>query len=237
MPTPPAAPIVWITRDESPGGPLSRAIIAEGLAALLEPVIERCIVADLSREIAALRDCDWLVLTSPFAISALAPLRPRCRIAVVGESSRALAQSFGLRPALIGEDGTGESLWLSLRQHIKPGERILYPRSAQAELPDLPPAALHAPVLYETRRRGFDPEVALRCDIAAIASPSAARAIAWLKHMPPMASIGPTTTRALRTLGISPRLESPEQTFPAFAKAIAAAVIEQQASLAPAPSA
>ena len=80
--------------------------------------------------------------------------------------------------------------------------------------------ALVSPVVYETNRRAYRREVALACDAIAVASPSAARAIEPIEK--PCASIGPTTSAALRELGIEPWVEAKSRSFESLAEAIAA---------------
>ena len=63
--------IVWVTRDESADGPLCAALRARGLEVLLEPVLERRIVADPAELVRGLGSDDWLILTSVYAIEAV----------------------------------------------------------------------------------------------------------------------------------------------------------------------
>lgn len=213
---------VWVTRDEPLDGPLCTALIQQGLEPVLEPVVRRCIIADLSDQIAQLDVDDWLVLTSPFAIETIDPSCVRCRVAVVGEASRKLAQSRGLRVERTSPDQTGRGLFDSLNADPAGARHVLYPRSSKAAPPDCPSIPIDAPVLYETSQIPFDQTVAQRTDVVILTSPSAAQAVASISPLPPIASIGPTTTSALRARGIDPWLESPEPNFPDLAAAIAA---------------
>lgn len=216
---------VWVTREEPADGPLCAALREHGLTAVLEPVIERCVVAEPAELLRELGPGDWLVLTSPFAIYAADCRAARVpNVAVVGEPSRQLAESLGLRVALVSPEPTGRSLWRTLRQRVS-GARVCYPRSSQAPMPEgWPGVRLSAPILYETRERSFDRSVVGRVDVIAVASPSAVKAVG--RQELPFASIGPTTTAALRRLGLEPWVEARPPSLPALAKAIAAAAGE-----------
>ncbi len=212
---------VWVTRDETEDGPLSTALRERGVAVLLEPVVERRTVADPAALISGLRPDDWLVLTSPYAIDAVAavPAARTPQVAVVGESSRAMAEAAGLRVALVAASGLGSTLFEQLRQTVSTGV-VCYPRSAKARPPEPWPAIeLRTPVLYDTTPRDFERSVAQRVALAAVASPSAVKALGDLDV--PLASIGKTTTAAIRATGREPVTESPYPTFENLAQAIA----------------
>jgi uroporphyrinogen-III synthase len=213
--------IVWVTRDESDDGPLSAALRARGLTVLLEPVLERHIVAqpaDLLRDLGA---DDWLVLTSVYAIEAVAqvPEAGVPQVAVVGDSSRRTAEKHGLRVALVSEDGHGETLFAKLRETVHSGI-VCYPRSAQAEPQQpWPGIELRAPILYDTVPRIFDRDVARKVAIAAVTSPSAVEALGDIDI--PLASIGRTTSEAVRCRGREPAVEASYPSFEHLAAAIA----------------
>jgi uroporphyrinogen-III synthase len=212
---------VWVTRDEGPTGPLSRALASRGLQPVNEPVMVRRVVGEPIAWLPSLRPADWLVLTSPFAIDALTGFQVPCQVAVVGEASRAAAEARGLRIGLVGADGTGEGLWHRLRQAVSSGV-ILYPRSERAEVPaPWAEVRIEAPVLYTTSARDFDRSVAGRVAVAALASASAADAMRALAPRPRLATNGRSTTRVLVRLGLEPWLESPAPTLDALAAAIA----------------
>ena len=214
---------VWVTRDEPSDGPLCSALIRQGLEPVLEPVLRRRIIADLSDQIAQLDVDDWLVLTSPFAIEAIDPKAVRCRVAVVGGASQKLAESRGLRVERTSPDQTACGLFESLDADPARARRILYPRSSKATPPSCTSIHVDSPVLYETVQIPFDQTVAHQTDAVILTSPPAAQAVASISQLPPCASIGPTTPAALRARGIEPWLESPEPNFPQIATAVAAA--------------
>jgi uroporphyrinogen-III synthase len=200
---------------------LGAALLACGLDPVWEPVIERRIVGDPAARLASLNAADWLVLTSPYAIGALPPGPWPCRVAVVGEASRRAALSRGLRVELVSESGRAEGLWRALREVVSSG-LVLYPRSDLAEPPEpWADVRIEAPVLYRTAPRAFDAGVAATVCAAAVASASAARAIAGTAALPPLGSIGGATTASLIAAGLKPWREAPTPSFGALARAIA----------------
>ncbi len=211
---------VWVTRDEANNGPLTSALRACGLEAVLEPVLSRRVLDDAAEAISRLGPDDWLVLTSPYAIAAVAAAPARVpRLAVVAEPSRRAAKDRGFRVELVSREGTGESLFAELKAIATHGT-VCYPRSARVP----PPRAwagvnLVSPVLYETVARSFDRSITDRVDVAAVASASAVEAIGRVDL--PFASIGPPTSAALRKLGIEPWVEAPQRSFESLAAAIA----------------
>ena len=211
---------IWVTRDEEPGGSLSSALLAAGLEPVLEPVIARKAVDDCRAVLQQLTADDWLVLTSRFAIEAVAPEPARVpRVAVVGERSRQAAEDRGLRVELVAQGGR-DTLWPQLRARAH-GGTLCYPRSSEAPAPrGWPGVTVISPVLYETFPRPFDRGVIERVDVVTVASPSAVSAIGALEL--PFASIGPTTSEALRRLRVEPWVEAAERSFESLAAAIAA---------------
>ena len=214
---------IWVTRDEPPDGPLGAALRALGLEVVHEPVIARNALTDARQEIARLGPDDWLVLTSVYAIESVAGDVARVpKIAVVSESSRSAAEARGFHVALVSKRGTAKSLFseLSLAAH---GATVCYPRSSQAEQPEVGPGITFvSPVLYETIARPYRKSVVDEVEIVTVTSASAVRAIGVLTL--PFASIGPSTTAALGEIGLEPWVESPQPNFDSLAKAIAAQV-------------
>lgn len=210
----------WVTRDEPPDGPLGAALRATGLEVVHEPVIARNALTDARQEIARLGPDDWLVLTSVYAIESVAADVARVpQIAVVSESSRSAAEARGFHVALVSKGGTAKSLFSELcAAH---GATVCYPRSSQAELPEVGPGITFvSPVLYETIARPYRKSVVDEVEIITVTSASAVRAIGVLTL--PFASIGPSTTAALGEIGITPWVESPQPHFDSLAQAIAA---------------
>jgi uroporphyrinogen-III synthase len=211
---------VWVTRDEAAEGPLSTALRDAGLEPVLEPVVARRALGDARDEIAGVGPDDWLVLTSVFAVEAVAVEPARVpRVAVVGAATRRAALTLNLRVELVGADGTAAGLFGQLAECAE-GTTVLYPRSSLAKVPQLPAGIrVVSPVLYETTPRVWRRNVVDEVDVVAVASPSAVRAVGSVDL--PFASIGPATTAALREAGLEPWVEAAEPSFEALARAIA----------------
>lgn len=216
---------VWATRDEPADGPLCGALRRAGLEPVCLPVVRRRVVADLSADVRSLGPDDWLVLASPYAIEALGWIEIGARVAVVGESSRHAAEHAGMRVALTSPDGTGAALWDAVAASIGRARRVLYPRSSLSSPPGtVGGVVVESPVLYRTEPIKVEPAAVRGLTIAALASPSAAREVVRIAPSVRGASIGPTTSAALRGAGIEPWVEAPTSSFDALAGAIAGAV-------------
>lgn len=181
-------------------------------------VVEPVPGVDLAREVE--RSPDWLCITSSNALPAVEPCAARWSdvpCAVVGRRSTERLRSLGFRVAVTGR--TALQLAAELVPRLTPGTLVLWPRGALAV--DLGArlsaagALVRDPVVYTTRPR---PGVELPpAEALFLASPSAARALAGLKHaLPPaLLAIGATTARAVLELGLAPpaslhTLERPE---------------------------
>lgn len=212
---------VWVTRDEPPDGPLSTALLGAGLEVHHEPVLKRAVLTDAYKEIAALTADDWLVLTSVFAVHAVAGAPARVpQVAVIGQASRRAAEARGFRVALISPGGGASSLFRELFGRALPAT-VCYPRSSEARIPHVPVGVrLVCPVLYETVPRPFRRSLLQEVEIVAVTSPSAVRAVGPVDLR--FASIGPTTSAALRDIGAAPWVEAPQPSFESLAAAIAA---------------
>ena len=212
---------IWVTRDETPGGPLSAALAAVGLTVVCEPVLQRRVINDAAETISRLSPDDWLVLTSVYAAEAVRADRARIpRVAVVGEASRRVSKARGFRVEHVSAGGDGKSLLGELRARVNRG-KVCYPRSSLAEPPE-PWAGVEllSPVLYVTSGRTYDRSVLDRVDVVSVASPSAVEVIGALER--PFASIGPSTSAAVRKTGIEPWVEAPHRSFESLAQVIAA---------------
>lgn len=214
---------VWVTRDEPADGPLSTALRAAGLEVVNEPVITRRVINDARDEILSLGENDWLVLTSAFAVKAVhQPDTAVFKLAVVGLATKQAAEDAGWAVDFVSVGGDATSLFAELAPRAA-SRTICYPRSSQAIPPTLSDdITLLCPVAYETAPREYRTEVVDEVDVIAVASPSAVRGVlAAGKVNKPFASIGATTSAALRELGVEPWVEAPEKSFASLARAIA----------------
>lgn len=209
----------------------------------------------LDRALAELDTFAWLVVTSAHAVAALtahpawrcAGLRPR--IAAVGSGTAARLREAGVTVDIVGYGAGGAALASTLidaeREGLR-GARILWPRSDQA-LPDLAArledagARVAAPVAYRTLPArpdsiGWFAEALQQGGVDAVAflSPSAAFGLASaleagelgrLRGHATVASLGPTTSAALRSLGAPPQVESPHPDPVALAGALQSRIV------------
>ena len=216
---------IWVTRDEPPDGPLSTALHDAGLTPVHEPVVNRRVIDDAVDLISQLSPDDWLVLTSPYAVESVAVEPARIpKVAVVGESSANAARALGFRVELVSEGKDANSLFDELKRQVTSG-KVCYPRSSLVRPRNAwADVELMNPILYITIPREFDASVLDCVDIIVVTSPSAVTALysAKLKldaHR--FASIGPTTSTALRQINLEPWLEAPDRSFDSLAEAIA----------------
>ena len=197
------------------------------------------------------KDVDWILFTSQNAVrflflracelSHVQPVQPpRPKIAAVGVATAQAARNLDLRVDYVAQTQTGESLAAELRDQLA-GKRVLLPRSDRVDdrLPDAlreAGAQVKEVVAYRTLRpESLDAEIlgALRkAEIAAIvfASPSAYHSLetfvppaelAALSERVQFATIGSTTTRALREAGARVAIEANDSSSAGLADAIA----------------
>jgi uroporphyrinogen-III synthase len=142
---------------------------------------------------------DWVILTSRHGVERLlarleGPLPP---VAAIGPSTAEALRNGGIEPALVASRSTQEGL---LEELPRPAGRVLFAGAEGAR--DLLLRELDADFvpLYRTieLRPGSFPDA----DLAVIASPSAARALAALDLEMACVSIGPVTTAEARRKGL-----------------------------------
>ncbi len=228
---------VIVTRDESDDGPLATALRAAGLEPVVIPVI-RCIASNSARAAADLEGYDWAIWTSAAAVRTVAPAPGPAKHASVGPRTTAALAEYGVRAAIEGTRG-GAELAERCALEIPAGSRVVYPRSERAGT-DLTETLRNAglsvddPVAYRIEplhppdlHKEFDAGVGA----VAFASPSAVEAFAENLGNDAgrvsdslVASIGPTTTRALTARLRSPDVVAAEPTFESLADAIRRAI-------------
>ena len=219
-------------------------------AVRIEPPVDS---APLVSAIASLHRFDWIVFASAHAVAAVRELLPpggqdalaKIRVAAVGTATAAAAERAGWRvdrvPADFGAAGLLEGFKIS---GDAAGARILLPGSTLGR-PELAEGlrALGATVKRVEAYRAVPGELdgkACRAQLAAhevnviaFTSPSAVEAVAralgvgnlsTLLRGVLLASIGPTTTRALRELGLNPAVEAKPSTLDGLVSALVAQV-------------
>lgn len=243
---------VLVTRDEEPGGPMSRSLAALGARTINLPLVRHVAPADTAPLHAAARTLfhfDWLVFTSARGVSGLMSVLPDLgmswpgvapKVGCVGASTAAEVERWGLVVDCLARNAGSEGLLDELRTlSIPAGARVLYPRAEDAR-PTLA-AGLRAMGLDVTEVVAYRSETSaalaeLRAALSKpslkavmFCSPSATHTLAGLEpderrrlaEQFVVASMGPTTTDALRALGVVPRVEASERTFEGFARALA----------------
>jgi len=219
-------------------------------AVRIEPPVD---AAPLASAIAGLQRFDWIVFASAHAVAAVRELLPaggsdalaKIRVAAVGTATAAAAESAGWRvdrvPADFGAAGLLEGFKIS---GDAAGARILLPGSALGR-PELAEGlrALGATVKRVEAYCAVPAELdgqACRSQLAAgdvdavaFTSPSAVQAVARALGVSRitaelrgvlLVSIGPTTTRALRDLGLAPAAEAKPSTLDGLVSALVAHV-------------
>ena len=232
---------VVVTRATSQSKGLVESLAALGAEVIELPLIEIVPSADndivLARELAAVDEYDWLIITSPNGAACVcaqhADAPRRCRIAVVGRATATALAPFApvdfvpVRPNAAG---------LVAEFAIEPIGRALL---VQGDL--APPLVadhlidhgwdVRRVVAYSTVAARPDPSVvtaAAEADAITFLSSSAVRAFAdvvGIDHLPPVVvSIGPSTTWTLRELGVTKVRQSATSTLSALVKTVSVAL-------------
>jgi uroporphyrinogen-III synthase len=136
---------------------------------------------------------DWLVLTSATGASELRTrARGRARrIAAIGSATAGAWGEVDLIPRISSQEGL-------LAELPRPAGRVLF-AGAEGARPLLADE-LGADVVVLYRTTALSPRI--EGDLAVVASPSAARALAGLNPAIPVVTIGPETTAAARSVGL-----------------------------------
>jgi uroporphyrinogen III methyltransferase / synthase len=187
---------ILLTRARESSGALASRLREEGFE-----VVERPLVRIEPIEGPSIRAdaYDWVVLTSRIAVDRLfrrldGPLR---RVAVIGPGTAEALRQRGIEPALIAAESTQEGL---LAELPRPAGRVLFAGAEGAR--DLLVRELAADFVPLYRTVEDAPETLPEVDLAVLASPSAARALASVRTDLPCVSIGPSTTAAAERTGL-----------------------------------
>jgi uroporphyrinogen-III synthase len=183
---------VLVTRAQEQASELVHRLEALGYVVISYPLIE---IEALGDDPVDVEPYDWIVLTS---VNGARELRRRMRgqpkrVAAIG---RATADAFG-HADLVPVVATQEGLLAELPQ--SPG-RVLFAGAENARRLIVDTLGAEFLALYRTRE--LTPLEVPAGDVALVASPSAARALARAGGALPVVSIGPETTRAAETAGL-----------------------------------
>jgi uroporphyrinogen-III synthase len=239
---------VVVTRAHHQAHALVADLERRGLRPVPLPLLEIVPPADaraLERAVSELSLYDWLVFTSANGVEALLPhaggaLPPRLRVAAAGSATSEALRAFGVEPDVVAAQGGGGGLLPALTPMVMRSRRLLLPLAADArsDLQRGLEAAGAEVVRVEAYAKRL-PAAAARQAAALFAdgplgwvtftSPSIVRTFVMVAGplVPERsgelsaASLGPTTTAALRTAGIEPAVEASATTDVALAAAIA----------------
>ena len=136
---------IVVTRPRRQAAPLIAALARRGAVPIALPTIRVEPIAETSLLDAALDGArqggfEWIVFTSANAVEIIARrldalgIRPEqlaaVNVAAVGRATAAAAVDAGLNLTLVPESATGDALGGDLGRQVRPGARVLYPRSA-----------------------------------------------------------------------------------------------------------
>jgi len=184
---------VLVTRPRRQADELVSRLEALGYDVAVCPLIE---VEPLGDDPIDVSGYDWVLLTS---VNGATELRRRMRgipahVAAIGSAT---ADAFGGEVDLIPKTATQEGL---LAELPSPAGRVLFAGAEGARRLLVEQLGADFVSLYRTRE--LRPNELPAADVAILASPSAARALAALHSTCPTVSIGPETTRAARGAGL-----------------------------------
>jgi uroporphyrinogen-III synthase len=238
---------IVVTRAAHQADELARPLEAAGAEVILLPTVGIGPPKAPARLESAARhadEYDWLFLTSVNAAKAFLPLVPqgirRPRLAVVGAATHKKVTELGWHVDVTPAEFTSEALAAALQAHEMGGKRVLIPAGDLAR--EVLPAALSARGalvdLVEAYSNQAPPETAAAVqalfeagpvpDWLTFASPSAFENLAAISGSETLrrvfiASIGPTTSAAIRARGLNVAAEAAEHTVAGLVKAITAA--------------
>jgi len=202
---------VLLTRPEGRNEELAGRLRREGLTVVVEPLVA---VEPLETGPIDVTGYDWVVVTSATGARLLRERmtgRPR-RIAAVGETTAAAwDEPVDLIPVHASQDGL-------LSELPRPAGRVLLAAAEGARRLLVDELGADHVALYRTvERHAGDLPAA---DLAVLASPSAARALARHDAPPPVVTIGAETTRAARGAGLDVAAEAETQDADGLAAAV-----------------
>jgi uroporphyrinogen-III synthase len=241
---------ILITRTRHQASELATQLEACGATPILIPAIEIAppeTYAPLDAALTCLRTYDWLVFTSANAVEAfhsraqfLHLTQLPKHIAVIGPATLRAVNNIGLAVDLVPSQYVAESLAEALCPEA-PGKSFLLVRAAAARdtIPEALTAAGAIVTIVEAYRNQTPPDSipALQAlfgdpanypDAITFTSASTARNLIALLEVAnltlpsktTLASIGPVTSQALRTLGYEPTIEAAESTIPALVQSL-----------------
>jgi uroporphyrinogen-III synthase len=186
---------------------------ALGHVVVVEPLVE---IEPIETGPIDLEGYDWLILTSA---TGARELRRRAvghagRVAAIGSATAEVWGDVDWVPAVSSQEGL-------LAELPRPTGRVLFAGAEGARRLLVDELAADFVALYRTKP--LRPGEAPQADLAVVASPSAARALAEITRSIPAVSIGPETTAAAEAAGLTVVAEAPRQTLDGLVSAVAEA--------------
>jgi glutamate-1-semialdehyde 2,1-aminomutase len=239
---------ILVTRPRRQSQPLADALRELGATVVEAPAIAIEPPSDfqaLDEAISRLATYDWLVFTSVNAVESffdrLSEARPEAKtpkLAAIGPATEESLRERGLRADVVPEKHVAEELFRAIaeRGEVKK-KRFLLPRAdiAREALPELlrtEGATVDTVVAYQTVPAGEEmrraSELVERGAVDAVTFTSASTARSFFAHVDPRGfekcarafSIGPITSTALRSLGVTPAVEAERFTNEGLVEAI-----------------
>ena len=204
---------------------LAESLRAEGFVVHRRPLVR---IERVDRPPIRAGEYDWLLLTSGNAVE---PLLDRLegllpRVAVIGRATAEALRDHGVEPDLVAAVSTQEGLAAELP---RPVGRVLFAGAEGAR--DILARELRADyvALYRTVEvaRAELPDA----DLAIVASPSAARALARVRPDLPCVTIGPVTSSAAEAVGLQVLAEADSQDGEGLLAAVKLAASQRDSSL------
>jgi uroporphyrinogen III methyltransferase/synthase len=241
-----AGAVVVVTRPRAQAGPLVDALVDAGARVRELPLIEIAPVDDPAAAAAlrALERYAAVVVTSANGAAALADRLAGLGVAVpesvvlvaVGDATAAVLARNGIAVGLVPPVATGAGVAAALVRRGVAGRRVLLARAREGR-PELP-AGLRAAgavvddvALYETVRRrpdGAELSGLAGADAIVLTAPSAVASLVAagtpLDTRTRVVTIGPTTSAAVRSAGMSVAAEAVEQSAAGLVAAVVAAL-------------
>jgi uroporphyrinogen-III synthase len=208
---------VIVTRPRAQAGPLVGRLEALGLEVVECPLIEIERTSDDPIDAAGY---DWLVVTSPNgADEILRRGRNLPRVAAVGPGTAEALRAGGVEPAFVPADSSQDGL---LSDFPQPPGRVLFAAAEGARRGPIDQLGADFVPLYRTRLLAPAPPDG---DVVVLASGSAARAYAAIGGSVPAVTIGPQTSHAARSAGLSIAREAATHDLDGLVAAVAAVIV------------
>jgi uroporphyrinogen-III synthase len=210
-------PRVLVTRPREQAEPLAEELRRRGLDVEVCPLIEIEPIDDGPIDATGY---DWVVVTSANGARELARRRAGRlpRVAAIGPGTAEALERAGIEVELVPAVSTQEGL---VAEFPQPSGRVLFVGAEEARRVLVDELGADFRPVYRTRRLRPDPPP--RADLAVVASPSAAAALAALDLGVPAVAIGPVTAEAARAHGLDVVAEAHTQDVAGLVEAVLAA--------------